>query len=144
MPQTLDEKDKKIVEILLQNARTSYSDISRALGISDVAVIKRFKRLEQLGVIRKYTINVDPKKLGYNAISITGLDVEPESLFAVMSLLEKKDYIKYLALTSGDHQIMSLIWASGSEELAQIHDELSKLPGVKRVCPAIIIDVIKE
>ncbi len=140
----LDEKDLKIIEILRNNARTSYTDIARQLGISDVAVLKRIRKLEQLGVIRKYTIVVDPKKLGYTAISITGIDVAPEQLFSVLDELKSKEYVKFLALTSGDHGIMATIWARDSRELAKIHEEISKMAGVKRVCPAVILDVLKE
>jgi len=140
----IDEKDKKILEILKGNARASYTEIARSLGISDVAVIKRIRKLEQAGIIKKYTIIVDPKKLGYNAVSITGVDVEPEHMFKVLSFLREKEYVKYLALTSGDHSIIAIIWAKDSNELARIHDEISSLPGVKRVCPAIILDVVKE
>ena len=39
---------------------------------------------------------------------------------------------------------MAIIWARDGSELAKIHDEISKLPGVTKVCPSIILDVIKE
>ncbi|WFO74953.1 Lrp/AsnC family transcriptional regulator [Desulfurococcaceae archaeon MEX13E-LK6-19] len=144
MPVQLDEKDMKIIEILMSNARSSYSEIAKVLGVSDVAIIKRVRKLEQQGIIKKYTILVDPKKLGYEAVSITGVDVNPEYLFKTVSILKEKDYVKYLALTSGDHQIIATIWAKTRDELAQILDEISKMPGVKRVCPAVILDVVKE
>lgn len=140
----LDDKDLKIIDLLSANSRMSYIELARRLGISDVAVIKRIRKLEQQGVIRRYTIVVDPKKLGYNAVSMTGVDTEPESLFKVLSYLKDKEYVKYLALTSGDHQILAVIWARNSEELAKIHDEIAKIEGVKRVCPAVILDIIKE
>lgn len=140
----IDEKDRKILEILRNNARISYSEIARILNISDVAVIKRIRKLEQLGVIKKYTVVVNPEKLGYSSISITGIDVEPEYIFKIISILKEKDYVKYLALTSGDHSIIAIIWAVNSDELAKIHEELMKLPGIKRVCPAVILEVIKE
>jgi len=140
----VDEKDYKILKILSENARASYTEIARKLGISDVAVLKRIKKLESMGVIRKYTIKIDPKKLGYGVVSFTGIDVEPEHLFNVVDYIRGKEYLKYLAITSGDHSLMTIIWARNSGELAKIHEELSKLPGVKRLCPAIVLDVIKE
>lgn len=140
----LDDKDKQIIEMLKKNARTSYTEIARRLGLSDVAVLKRVRKLEQAGIIKRYTIVLDPKKLGYNTISITGLDVEPENLFKVLGYLKEKEYVKYLALTSGDHSIITIIWARNSDEIVHIHDKLAKLPGVKRVCPAIVLDILKE
>lgn len=140
----IDERDKKILKMLQENSRISYSEIAKAIGISDVATIKRIKKLEQLGLIRKYTIIVDPKKLGYSLVSITGVDVEPEHIFHVLSYLKGKEYVKYLALTSGDHAVIAIIWAKNSNELAHIHEEITQIPGVKKVCPAIVLDVIKE
>jgi len=140
----IDEKDLKIIKLLQENSRIPYTELAKKVGISDVAVIKRIKKLEKQGVIRKYTIVIDPKKLGYNSVSIVGINVEPEYLFPVISHLKEKDYVKYLALSSGDHTLMAIIWARNGSELAKIHNEISKLPGVTKVCPSIILDVIKE
>lgn len=140
----LDEKDRKIIEMLVRNARVAYSEIARAVGLSDVAVIKKVRRLERLGVIKRYTVVLDPGKLGYRSVSVTGIDVEPDRLFDVLSHLREKEYVRFLAITSGDHSLLATIWASDGDELARIHDEISKLPGVKRVCPAILLEVIKE
>ena len=141
---TLDEKDLKILEILSKNARATYTEIAKEIGLSDVAVLKRVKNLEQKGIIKRYTIKIDNKKLGYNAVSLTGLDVEPEKLFDVINYLKEKKYVKYLALTSGDHTVMTVIWAKDSEELSEIHRTLSTLEGVKRVCPAIVLELFKD
>ena len=139
----VDEKDLKIIEKLQKNARASFSEIAKELGISDVAVMKRIRKLEHDGVIRKYTIRVNHKKLGYNMVSLTGLDVEPEHLFSVLKKIAEMDSVKFLALTSGDHGVMAEIWARDQEELAKIHEEIASLPGVHKVRPAIILDVIK-
>ncbi len=140
----LDEKDLKIIEHLMRCSRTPTSEIARFLGLSDVAVIKRIRKLEQRGVIKKYTVVVDPKKLGYNFVSLTGLDVEPDKLLEVINLLKERNYVRYLAITSGDHTIMAIIWAKDNEEFMKIINELKKFPGVKRVCPAVVLDVVKE
>lgn len=140
----IDEKDVKIINMLLENGRISYSEIAKAIGLSDVAVIKRIRKLEQMGVIRKYTVVIDPKKLGYKVVSITGIDVEPEYMFNIINTLKEKSYVKYLAITSGDHGIMAIIWARDSDDIARIHREIASMNGVKRVCPAIILDIIKE
>jgi len=141
---SLDEKDMKILKILAKNARIPYSEIAKLIELSDVAVIKRVKRLEQSGIIKGYTLIIDPKKLGFNSISITGIDVEPEHLFDVINRLRSMDNVKYIALTTGDHSIIITVWARNGEEMAMIHDRISKIPGVKRVCPAIILDVFKD
>ncbi|NPA96354.1 MAG: Lrp/AsnC family transcriptional regulator [Crenarchaeota archaeon] len=141
---TLDEKDLAILRLLALNGRMPFTEIGRRVGLSDVAVIKRVRRLESSGVIKRYTIEVDPAKLGYRAVSITGIDTEPQNLFQVVEKLKAMDCVKYIALTSGDHSVMTIIWARDGDDMARIHESISKLPGVKRVCPAVILEVFKD
>jgi len=140
----LDERDRRILEELMRNARVSYTELAKKLGVSDVAVIKRVRRLEQMGVIKRYTIVVDPRALGYRVVSYTGIDVDPEHLIEVAEELKKKPYLRELSITSGDHDLMAVIWARDSDELRRIHEEISRLPGVRRICPAIILEVVKD
>ncbi len=140
----LDERDLVIIKELARNARVSYTELAKKLGISDVAVIKRVRRLEQLGVIKRYTVELNPAALGYRVVSYTGIDVEPEHLLEVAQELRRKPYVKKLSITSGDHDIMAVIWARDSEELRRIHDEIGRLPGVKRICPAIVLEELKD
>ena len=59
----LDALDQKIVSLLIENARMSYSDIAQRVGISRVAVKMRVQALEKRGVIEEYTTIVDPQKI---------------------------------------------------------------------------------
>ena len=59
----MDEVDQKIVQLLIRNARMSYSDIGQQVGISRVAVKSRIKALEEKGVIEEYTAIINPQKI---------------------------------------------------------------------------------
>ncbi|MEM0027168.1 MAG: Lrp/AsnC family transcriptional regulator [Ignisphaera sp.] len=143
MGEELDEKDKKIIERLSENARITYTELAKEIGLSDVAVIKRVKKLENR-VIKRYTIVVDPRSLGFRVISLTGIDVDPDKLFSVIENIKSRYYVKGLWLTTGDHPLMTIIWARDEEEMAKIHKEIGELDGVKRVCPAIVLKTIKD
>lgn len=140
---TIDEKDIKILEKLAENARITYTDLAKIVELSDVAVIKRVKKLEEK-IIKRYTIIIDPRELGYKVVSFTGIDVDPEKIFEVLETLKNKEYLKGLWLTTGDHQLLTLILAKNEEEAAKIHKEIAEINGVKRVCPAIILKTIKD
>ncbi len=58
----IDERDKKIIEILKENSRAPYNEIAKIIGISDVGVKKRIEKLVDNGIIKKFTIDVDLKK----------------------------------------------------------------------------------
>ncbi len=139
----LDEKDEKILEMLMRNSRISYTDLARIVGLSDVAVIKRIKKLEDAGVIKSYTIVVDPSKIGYKLTCFTGINVQPQELFHVLEELKKIPNIKYIAMTSGDHHIMAIIWARDQEELTEIHEKILGIKGVEKVYPAIKLQEVK-
>jgi len=141
---TLDEKDKAIVNMLMANGRASFKEMARALGMSDVAVRKRVLKLESRGVIMGYTAVVDPRALGFSVLALTGVDVEPGALIRIARELASKDYVKSAWITAGDHEIMLEIWAKDEEEMDAIIREISEMPGVLRVCPAVITDRLKS
>lgn len=140
----IDEIDKLIIKELAKNARISFRELAGIVKLTDVAVIKRVRKLEKIGVIRKYTVIVDPRSLGYEHVSFTGINVRPEKLFDIVKVLEEMECVKYLALTGGDHDVLAVIWATIREELEKIHMEIKNLDGVIAVYPMILTNVIKD
>ena len=141
----IDQKDKRIIEILQKNARIPNTEIAKMLGISESTVRKRINDLESKGVIKKYTVVVDPSKIGYNTVTILGVDVDPTKFLDVAKELAKLPETKYVATSTGDHMIMAEIWTKDGQTLAElVSNRIGKIEGVKRICPAIILEKIKE
>ena len=141
----IDHKDKRIIEILEKNARVPNTEIAKMLGISESTVRKRINHLESKGVIKKYTAIVDPSKIGYNTVTILGVDVDPTKFLDVAKELAKLPETKYVATSTGDHMIMAEIWTKDGQTLAElVSNRIGKIEGVKRICPAIILEKIKE
>ena len=141
----IDEIDKKIIEMLQKNARTPFTRIAEEIGLSEGAVRKRVEALERKGIIKKYAAIVEPKKLGYNSITLLGLDAEPTKLLDIAKKISELEEARVVYLSTGDHMIMAEIWARDGEHLSKIlADKIGKIEGVKRLCPAIILEKIKE
>jgi len=143
MRRIIDTKDRKIIEILRKDARTPFTKIAKELGITEAAIRKRVKNMEERGVIKKYTAEVDGAKLGYNVTALTGVDTEPDKFLEIAKKLKEYNFTSKVYITSGDHMIMTEIWAKNREELMNILAEIGGLEGVKRVCPAIVLEKIK-
>lgn len=140
----MDERDRQIIEILLKNARTPFTEIARHIGVSEALIRKRVENLERKGVIKKYTIEVDPAKMGYNTVTILGIDVEPQYLLSVAKELSILSETRYVATSTGDHMIMAEIWTRDGNELANLMaDKIGKIKGIKKLCPAIILERVK-
>jgi len=140
----LDSKDLKILLELAKDARTPLTHIAKLLNISDVAVKKRLERLEKEGIIKGYTVSVNPRALGFTRIAIIGINVEPGKILDVARKVSELSEAVYVALTSGDHDIVAELWCKDSEELAKIIDLIRGMPGVKDIYPAIILESVKE
>jgi len=135
--------DLDILKELRKNARVSYRELAKKFGVSDTAIRKRIKKLEQMGVIKKYTIEIDPKLLGYGVITIIGIDTKPEHYVSILEKLKTIDEVISLYSTSGDHMIMIECWFKTYDEFTKFVKMLEQMEGVTRVCPAIIIEKIK-
>lgn len=137
----LDEKDIKILEILERNARTPFVEIARHINVSEAAVRKRIRRLEEEGIILGYTVEVGPKLSGSTAL--VGVDTKPECYLQVLEGLKKLSCVKKLYTTTGDHMLMLEIRARNSKHLSEVISEISRMKGVTRACPAIILERVK-
>ena len=142
---SMDEIDRKIIEILRDDARTPNTSIADEVEISEASVRNRIKELEEKGVIKRFTIEVDPGKLGAESVALVGADVEPDKFLDAANKLAEFEEIKEVSLTTGDHMIMMEIWAGDGEELTEILTErVGKVKGVERICPAIVLEKIKD
>ena len=140
----LDERDKKIIELLLKNSRMNYSEIAKILGISDTAVRKRVRNMEKNGIIRGYTVSVEPHSMGYKCVAILGIDTESEKFYHVANTLKDMEEVKCVDMASGENMIVVEIWARDGEQLAKIiSEDIGKIDGVKKVKSSIVLQKLK-
>jgi len=133
----------ELLRILRENSRMPYLEIARILGVSETAVRKRVKRLLEEGVIRRFTVEIDPKKVGYQVVAMIGLDTKPEALISVLEMLKELENVQNLYSSSGDHMIMMECWFKDYSELSRFIKSLEGIEGITRICPAIILEKIK-
>lgn len=133
----------ELVKLLKKNSRASYVEMARHFGVSETAVRKRVRKLENDGVIRRYTIDADPKKIGFEVDALIGIDAKPEKYIHVLEKLKPMKEVMTLCSSSGDHMLMVECWLENSRSLAQFVRALEKMEGVTKVCPAIIIEKMK-
>lgn len=140
----INRRDAVILRELSVDARTPITKIAKVLSISDVAVKRRLVKLKESGIIKKYTYVSNNKKLGYDIVALIGLNTLPDKILDVIKSIKDRDDVTFMALSSGDHNLLVEIWAKNSEELTEVVEDLRKIPGVTAVYPAIILDIIKE
>ena len=132
-----------ILKILMENSRVPFLKIAKIFGVSETAVRKRVRKMEENGIIRRYTVDVDPKKIGFKVNTIIGVDTEPEYYLSTIEKMKGMDEVVRLYSSSGDHMILAECWFRDSSDLNEFVKKLSGMEGVTRVCPAIIVERIK-
>lgn len=141
----VDSLDMKILKILENDGRASFTDIAKQLKLNESTVRKRVLALQKKRVIKKFSVELDPSKIGLNTVAIVGIDVEPARLLEVVQEVCKIPEARYVATSTGDHMIMTEIWTRDGRELTKlISNRIGNIKGVKKICPAIILEKLKE
>lgn len=141
----LDELDQKIVQLLIQNARMSYSEIGKLVGISRVAVKMRIKALENHGVIEEYTAIINPQKISGAVSCYFEIETSPETFAQVTELLLQSETITQIYRVTGRNKLHVHAVAATGEELERLIGEvIDPLPGVVSCNCNMILSRIKD
>lgn len=97
----LDKIDEAILNILINNARISYTDIAKEIGLTSAAVKNRIIALEGKGIIDGYSVIINPQRIE-NVVSVyLDIQVQPHYLDNVIAMLEADEDITQIYLLSG-------------------------------------------
>ena len=141
----LDELDQKIIQLLIENARISYSDIGEKTGISRVAVKARIQALEKKGVIEEYTTIINPQKISGSVSCYFEIEVKPDELTQVTDILYKNDIVTQIYRVTGKDKLHVHAVASSSDEMEDLlHNVIDTLPGIISCSCNIILSRIKD
>ena len=131
----LDELDQRIVRLLIENARMSYSDIGQQVGISRVAVKARIQALEQRGIIEEYTTIINPQKISGAVSCYFEIETQPDSFGKVVEILNDNETITQIYRVTGKNRL---------HIHGLIRDVIDPLPGVISCSCNTILSRIKD
>lgn len=137
----LDKNDRAILRNLQKNGRISVAQMTLTLSMSESAVRRRMERLESEGVIRNYTCNINPEKLGFNLTVFVSISLGTQTdkdLTNFERIVKTTPEILECWLMTGEADYLLRIGARDVGDLERIHREvITKLPNVTRVNTAI-------
>lgn len=96
----LDDTDRELLGLLLDDARRSYRDLAETVELSPPAVSDRIDRLHELGVIERFTVDIDRTRLQEGVRLAVTLDVVPGESDAVREVLGGVDGVEYVFATA--------------------------------------------
>ena len=141
----LDQLDQQILQLLIRNARMSYSEIGQQVGISRVAVKMRVQALEKKGIIEEYTTIVNPQKISRAVSCYFEIETTPESLMEVARRLKENETVTQIYRVTGKSKLHVHGVASSNEEMERLmYDTIDQLPGVVEYTCNVIVSRIKD
>ena len=132
-PLKLDEIDHKILEILIVNTRTPFTDIAKKLHVSAGTVHVRVKKMEQIGLIKGSSLILDYNKLGYTFIAYVGLYVNNSSQIKfIIERIKQIPNVTVAHITTGKFNVFCKIRAKSTTHAKNIIFKLDEIEGVYR------------
>ena len=128
----IDSLDKKILNILSQNARIPFKDVAAECGVSRAAIHQRVQHLIENGVITGSRFDVNPKSLGYSTCTYIGLNLERGSMYKnVVARLNSINEIVECHFTTGSYTMLIKLYDKDNEQLMDLlNNKLQTIPGV--------------
>lgn len=140
----LDETDREILASLNENARKSYRDISKELGIALSTVSTRVKRLEEAQVIQGYIPVVDPNALGYDLTVVISVKISHGRLLEVQDMISERPEVFGVYDVTGDFDSVILARFRNREELNDFVKDLLGHGDVEHTTTHLVLNTIKE
>ena len=138
----IDNLDKKILEIIMKNARIPSKDVALECGVSRAAIHQRIQRMRDMKVITGSGYHVNPKILGYATCTYIGIKLERGSMYRdVVPELEKIKEIVECHFTTGPYTMLIKLYAHDNEHLMELlNDKIQHIPGVTATETLISLD----
>ncbi len=134
----------KILTLLEEDSRFSFNKLASKLGVSVGTAYNRVKNLEVAGILKAYTVIVDPVKLGYSLTALTMIQVEGGHLTEVENEIAESANVVAVYDVTGDYDAVIVSKFKSRSELSDFVKSLLSKPYVKRTTTNVALDVIKE
>ena len=127
----IDDLDKKILEIISNNARIPFKDVAAECGVSRAAIHQRVQRLIDMNVIIGSGYHVNPISLGYNTCTYVGITLERGNMYQrVSEELSKISEIVECHFTTGPYTMLIKLYARDNTHLMELlNNKLQGIPG---------------
>jgi Lrp/AsnC family transcriptional regulator, leucine-responsive regulatory protein len=120
--ETLDKTDARLLEALAENARAPMKELAHAINLSGPSTSERVQKLEARGVIRRFTIDLDLKALGYTLEAIVRLKPRPGQLHQVQHMIENEKRFISCDKVTGEDCFIARIMLMSIDELDPLLD----------------------
>ncbi len=144
LAEEIDILDLRLLRRLAHNSRISVRSLASQLGIPHTTLYSRIRRLERLGVIKRYTIMPDLAKLGYTITAVTSVSVEGRYIEELEETVSRRTETVAVYDITGEYDMLIVAKFRGIGELDSFIKWLNKQRGVRRTETSVVFRIVKE
>lgn len=135
----LADLDKRLLQQLAKNSRTSVSELAKQLGVSRLTVQSHMDTLERRQVIQGYTIRWHQDYLENQIEAHILIATDQKKLGSIVSALKAFPIIRSLSSISGEFDLVAQLLAGSTQELDSTMDQMSLIDGVQRTQTSVLL-----
>jgi DNA-binding Lrp family transcriptional regulator len=137
----LDDTDRRVVKVLQADGRLSVNELAGRVNVSRATAYQRLARLQETGVIRRFTVDVDAKKLGLPIAALVLVNVVQHAWRGVGERLKHMPGVEWLALSTGSFDYVLLVRAPDVDHLRDVILEgLQSMPEIQSAQTLLLLD----
>ncbi|MCH4886647.1 Lrp/AsnC family transcriptional regulator [Acidaminobacter sp. JC074] len=141
---TLDLIDQEILKLLSENARMSYVEIGKRVNLSRVAVKSRMEALENEGIIERYSIVINPEKVGRMISAFFDVETEPSKLLEVAKKITALDQVTDVYQMTGSSKLHVHATLELNEDLERfLREDMYVIGGIVKIDCNVIVSRFK-
>lgn len=135
----LDDRSKRIIEELQHDGRRTYSELGRAVGLSEAAVRQRVARLIESGAMQIVAVT-NPLQLGFGRQAMIGIRASGE-IGPVAEEISQLPAADYVVVTAGVYDLLAEVVCADDAELLTLLNQIRRIPGVRETETMTYLDL---
>jgi len=139
----LDEVDRKILKMLIENSRVPYTRIAEHVGMSEPAIKKRVEKLVKEGIITSFTVHIDPWKLGKNLVALVFINASPGKHREVAEMISEIEEVVEVNIVTGQFDMMAKIVCDNPRHFERTIKKIGSIPEVLKTESFVVIEHIE-
>ena len=138
----IDDVDRRILAVLLADARTSMRSIAEKVALGTVS--NRVKRMEEMGVIHGYGVHIDAEKVGWTMTVLCGLRIEKGQLMEVQRKIAEDSRVFAIYDVTGEFDSMVLARVRNRAHLDDLSKTVLSSEGIIRTVTHVVLNTVKQ
>lgn len=142
-PEQLDDLDQAILRVLARDARATYAQVGQQVALSAPAVKRRVDRLRERGVVRGFTVRLDPAALGWHTEAFVELFCQGSTSPATLrAAVERYPEVVSASTVTGDVDVIVQVRARDMRHLEEVVERLAAEPFVVRTRSTVVLSAL--